>query len=277
MNCLVCNERLDPVLEPDQTHPNCFSEPHEGDPLAALLKHQLIQVIKWQENRNPRAHQLELGPSELGEVCDRRLAYRILGMEHCNTDFDPWASIMGTAVHSWLESALTDWMTVHGDQSWSTETTLQINNLVHAHSDLYSHKFKMVIDWKTAGPDAMKKMVKEGPPQRYITQVQVYGYGFEKAGWDVGKVGLFFLPRAGWLKNAFVWTGDYDRNIAIGALRRVYEIAQQVTIMNISKDSNTHRFEQIEATPSNDCGWCPWYDPGRDPERGADGTGCPGR
>lgn len=275
--CGKCGYRLDPIWWEAGVHPTCFDDPDGDDPFASLLKYRLIDMIRWADTQNPRAKQEALGPSEIGTPCDRRIAYRLAGIKGSNTDFDPWAGIMGTAMHSWLDQAVQLWMESHNKGEWSTETTLSISDFIEGHSDLYWHEHQTVIDWKSAGPDAFKKIVKEGPPDGYQIQTQIYGLGFERAGWPVKKVALVFLPRAGWLKNMFVWTADYDHYLAEAALSRVSTIAQQILDLDVLIDGNTHRWEQINAFPSNDCGWCPWYDPGRSLERGADETGCPGR
>ncbi len=273
--CTKCGYRLDPLLWSVGVHPNCFEEADEADPFAAMLKGRLIDMIRWADLQNPRAKQVELGPSEIGDPCDRRIGYRIAGVHGSNTDFDPWAAIMGTAIHSWLDEAVQLWMKEHNSGEWATETTLSINDFVQGHSDLYWHAHKTVIDWKGAGPDVMKKVQKDGPPDGYQIQTHIYGLGFERAGWPVEKVALVFLPRAGWLRNMYVWTADYDRELAEAALDRVAQIATQIIDLDILTDGNSHLWERVPAVPSNGCGWCPWYDPGR--AGGADGTGCPGR
>jgi hypothetical protein len=277
MNCPICKTHMDPVLEPEGVHPTCFEQIDEDDPFAAMLKQKLIDIIRWAETQNPRAKQVAIGPSEIGEPCDRRIGYRMAEIPAVNYSFDPWAAIMGTAIHSWLDDAVHLWMKEHNSDEWATETTLAINDFVEGHSDLYWKLHQTVIDWKGAGPDVMKKIIRDGPPFGYQIQTHIYGYGFEQAGWPVKKVALAFLPRAGWLKNMYVWTADYDRSLAEAALNRLSVIATQLVNLDILTDGNIHRWEQVEATPSNNCGWCPWYDPGREPEQGADNTGCPGR
>ena len=252
-----------------------FDEDTGVDPFAETLKQELVEIIKWADRQNPRAHQVLPGPSELGDPCDRRLGYRLAGVPAVNTEFDPWAAIVGTAVHSWLEPAVQMWMRAHGTSDWSTETELQIDEFVLGHSDLYSHRHQAVIDWKGVGPDIMKKFRKDGPPVGYQTQAHLYGYGFERQGLPVRKVVLACFPRAGWIRDMYVWATDYDRTVAEAALSRMYKIAQDLVALDILKQS--HRWEQVPATPSNGCGWCPLYDPRRDLERGADATGCPGR
>lgn len=276
LRCVACGLEMDPVLAPATTHPTCLElgDLGEEDPFSQLLKQKLIDIILWADKQNPRSKQVAIGPSEIGDQCDRRIGYRITEVPACNTEFDPWPAIVGTALHSWLDDSIQLWMKEHGNASWSTETTLSVNEFVQGHSDLYSHEYQAVIDWKGAGPDVMRRVRKEGPPVGYKIQTQIYGYGFERHGKPVKKVALVFLPRAGWLRNMYVWSADYDRSVAEAALARLYRIAQQVVSGDILTQS--HRWAEVEATPSNSCGFCPWYDPGRG-DRAADGTGCPGR
>lgn len=278
MNCVICQTPLDPVLFPAITHPNCirFAEPGEENPFAKHLKDTLSQIILAHEQRNARNHQVKIGPSEVGDPCDRRIGYRLAGVTPSN-DGDPWPSIMGTAVHTWLQEAVEAWMKETETAEWRTEATLHIDEFVEGHSDLYWSTLQTVIDWKTMGPNVLKKTRENGPAPGYVIQAHVYGYGYEQAGYPVRKVALACLSRAGWLKDMYIWNADYDRSIAEAALARLYAIARQVVDLDILKESHGHRWEQVPAYPSNDCGWCPFYDPGREPERGADETGCPGR
>lgn len=277
MRCVACGGDMDPSLAPATTHPMCLAiGDFDGqDPFSRLLKSRLIEMILWADKQNPRSKQVAIGPSEIGDLCDRRIGYRIAQVTPCNTDFDPWAAIVGTALHSWLDKAVQLWMDEHNDPAWMTESTLSIGEFVEGHADLYSHEHQAVIDWKGAGPDVMRKVRKDGPSPGYMIQTHIYGYGFEQKGWPVKKVALAFLPRAGWLKDMYVWSADYDRSVAESALNRLYGIARRLIDLNVLTQS--HRWEQVEATPSNSCGFCPYYDPGREAERGADETGCPGR
>lgn len=281
-HCVYCGKGMYPLIEEGQTsHPACgpqiepFSE--DVDPFSALLKTQLTEIIRWADRENPRSKQVEIGPSEIGDPCDRRIAYKLAELDQINTNFDPWAAIVGTALHSWLDDAVSKWMSAHDSDAWATETQLSINAFVQGHSDLYSRDFRAVIDWKGAGPTVMKKVKESGPSDGYITQTHIYGLGYEKAGWPVEKVALVFLPRAGRLKDMFVWSADYDRSVAEQALKRMYEIAHKVVDLDVLNPVNVHRWEQIPSVPSNSCGFCPFYNSMKPKEEGADDRGCPGR
>jgi hypothetical protein len=277
VKCTVCKEDLDPVLESSTTHPTCFTfaELDEGDPFATMLKTRLIDVILWAQSEvmNPRSKQSLIGPSELGTICDRRIGYRVAGIPKVNVDVDPWPMVVGTAVHSWLERAFTVWNEANTrTPEWATETRLNLDQAVQGTSDLYSYEYKAVIDWKGAGPDVMKKVRRDGPPVGYQIQAHLYGYGYTLQGLPVEKVCLVFLPRAGWLKDMYVWCDDYSQDVALGAIMRLYRIATDLTQMDISKHPNS--WNDVPAHPSNDCGFCPWYRPS---ESEASDQGCPGR
>lgn len=269
---------MDPVVYNQAgmtSHPGCvqFAEPGDEDNFTMLVKSKLTGIIQEHDARNPRSSQVLIGPSEMGGLCDRQIAYRLANIPACNEP-DNWPAIVGTATHSWLQEA------VEGSQSaaeFLTERTLTIDQFVEGHSDLYWKTQQTVIDWKTMGPDVIKRVRKEGPNPGYVVQAHIYGYGFIQAGFPVKRVALACLSRAGWLRDMYVWWAPYDESVAVSALNRMFGIARQVVDLDILKESHGHRWEQIQAYPSNSCGLCPYYDPGREAERGADERGCPGR
>lgn len=281
VNCVFCGGEMRPLVTEGQTsHPTCgpqFEEFGDGsvDPFARMLKSQLIDIIRWADRESPRSKQVQIGPSEIGDPCDRRIGYRIAEVPEVNDQFDPWAAIVGTAIHHWLDDAVTAWTTATGIKDWHTETALSINEFVQGHSDLYAVPHRTVIDWKSAGPTVMKKVVRDGPSDGYILQTQIYGYGYEKAGMPVDKVCLVFLPRAGRLQDMYVWAAPYDRSAAEQALKRLFQIAR--TVVALETSIHPHRWEQLDAVPSNNCGFCPWYNSMKSKEEGANERGCPGR
>lgn len=272
--CVICGGPLDPALLPATTHPSCLFTELGEDPAAQQLKNELIEIIKFADKRNPRAQQTALGPSEIGTPCDRRLGYRIANIPAVNTDVDPWAAVIGTAMHGWLEEAVRIWCSEHWDCPWVTETPVVLGDFVKGRSDLFNTSTCTVVDYKGAGPDVMRKVRKDGPPPGYVIQVQLYGLGYQNLGHTVKKVALAFLPRAGWLKDAYVWVDDFRPDVATKAMERIFELSSNLVHMDIL--NSPHRWEQVPAFSSNECGFCPWYNPGRDLERGADATGCPG-
>src|ERR1700743_2311924 len=76
---------------------------------AQRYSQELREVVVRYADRLPRNVQRHLGPSELGHLCDRQLVGKMagvsLGSGNSNNMHDPWASIVGTAIHAFLEQA----------------------------------------------------------------------------------------------------------------------------------------------------------------------------
>ena len=65
----------------------------------------VAELIQRTAAAAPRSLQVEMGPSEAGEPCTRRLAYKIMDWRKPGRDLDPWAAVQGVAVHAWLADA----------------------------------------------------------------------------------------------------------------------------------------------------------------------------
>lgn len=267
--CRKCGKLLDKFLtETGQDyHPNC--KPTDPDEvLGQQLLSDLTDVIKWTDNNSARSVQTAIGPSELGSLCDRKIAYRLANVPETNWWSDPLPAIVGTAVHGWLETAVTQFQKVHYMDRWLTEITVQPDPMVRGHCDLYDREVQAVIDWKTVSPTKLKAWKSDGPPSHYKDQVNLYGRGLILAGLPVAKVCLIAVPRSGWLRDMQVWMHDYEPQRAQDALDRMYGIANTMILAgdNLS-------FEDIKSAPSGECAFCPWY---RGGDRRADLSGCSG-
>jgi PD-(D/E)XK nuclease superfamily protein len=267
--CRKCGRLMDPVLVEQQIdyHPSCQpKDPNEV--LGLALLGDLTDVIKWTDNNSARSTQTAIGPSELGSLCDRKIAYRIAGVSEANWWSDPLPAIVGTAVHTWLENAVTQFQKVHFMDRWLTEITVQPDLVVKGHCDLYDRELKAVIDWKTVSPTKLKAWKASGPPDHYKDQVNLYARGLIAGGLPAEKVCLIAVPRSGWLRDMQVWMADYEPERAQAALDRMYKIANRL----IAAGDNLS-FEDIPAVPSGECAFCPWY---RGGDRKADLSGCSG-
>lgn len=253
-------------------------EPLGPDPVDVALKQEIMDMVLWADRNAPRSKQVAIGPSEVGDPCDRRIAYKIAGTKEINTWRDPWPAIVGTAIHTWMETAIQRYQDHHFsadfDYPWMTELAVSPDPLVAGHSDVYNRKTQSVVDWKTAGVDAMRKYRKE-VPNGYRTQIQLYGLGHENAGRPVKDCVLVFLPRSGWLGDMFIHREPYNRDVAVYALERLYRIGEQLLDLDI--ETNPHRFQNIEATPGDSCVWCPLFNKNLGPDVGASDQGCSGR
>lgn len=248
----------------------------DPNPAASQMKKQLQDIILWHERESPRSRQRAIGPSELGDPCDRRIAYRLAGTDPVNVHGDPWPAIVGTAIHGWLEIALNRFQDAKGYQGWLTELRVHPDNLVHGRSDVFFEPTGTVVDFKTAKSDTIKKLHRgEAPSPGYITQINLYGLGHERAGRLVKNVCLVYYPRAGWLNDAYVWHDVYKPDIAHQALARMYRLGFELIDNDI--ENHPEYFASIPATPGDSCVWCPMFSRDMNPLVEASRDGCPGR
>jgi hypothetical protein len=251
----------------EEYHPSCKpTEPNEQ--LGLSLLSDLTDVIRWSDNNSSRSLQATIGPSELGSLCDRKIAYRLAGTPEANWWSDPLPAIVGTAVHTWLENAVTKFQAQHFMSRWLTEITVQPDPMVKGHCDLFDTELGAVIDWKTVSPTRLKAWKSSGPAEHYIDQVNLYGMGMAKAGYQVNKVVLIAVPRSGWLKDMQVWVDDYRPERAQAALDRMYGLAGRML-----KAGDDLAMAEIDSVPGFECAYCPWY---RGGDKKADMSGCPG-
>jgi len=212
-------------------------------------------VVRAHEASRPRSVQKSIGPSEVGTACSRRLAYRLLDVTPCNTSSDPWASIIGTSVHAWLDTAFRLENERTGEERWLCDVKVELPGYMRGSVDLYDKKTGTVIDHKVLGATSLKKFRAEGPSVQYRTQVHVYAAGLRHAGANVAHVAIAAWSRTGQLKDATYWTEPYDEGVVEGALRRLD--ALRTTTESLGRAA-------LPLIPTADayCGYCPFYLPG---------------
>lgn len=171
------------------------------------IKEMLVKALHDKENNRPRSTQVQIGPSELGG-CRRKVWYRLNNQPETNENELKLAAIMGTAIHSAIETAFA------GNNSIMLETTVEYNGM-KAHVDAFLPDSGDVIDWKTV----KAKNLSYFPSQQQRWQVQTYGYLIEKSGkGKVKTVNLVAIPRDGDERDIKVHSEPYDEKIALEAL-----------------------------------------------------------
>ena len=176
----------------------------------------LIAQVGEAVTYTPRNVQTMIGPSGLGEECDRALVAALMELPR-RAEPPNWRAAVGTAVHAYLERMLTD-------PRWICETRVQVGRIggrpVFGSVDLYDYSTATVIDWKTKSHTQMSHHRRNGPGQKYIVQAQCYGVGMRATGLAVKRVMVIFLPRDGELHDAFFWSAPFDPYVAALAMER---------------------------------------------------------
>lgn len=243
-----------------------FTAPEpDGHPIAAALRAAVIE----QSINAPRSQQRALGPSEYGEPCARRLAYRLMHEDKTNADSDPWPSIVGTATHAWLAEALEADNERAGDLRWLVERRLEIRAGLEGSCDAYYVPRHAVVDHKVVGPAKLREYKTSGPSDQYRKQVHIYGLGYARLGLPVTEVAIAFYPRAGQLSGMHLWSEPYDEQIAHDAIARVDTVLELIVQMQV--DDHPENYKAIPRSPGRNCVYCPWLRPGPDT-----GDACPG-
>lgn len=250
------------------------SEAQQMSPHDREIGDTLTQIVLAYERGRPRSLQRRIGPSEVGEPCVRKLAYKVSGFpEPPGAASDPWYAIIGTSVHAWLATAIekqNELATAQGlPAPWLTEQSVQIRPNLTGSADLVHKESGTVIDHKIVGFTNHRKYRLHGPSQIYRTQIHLYGIGVWNMGIKVNKVAIAFFPRSDDLKGLHVFSEPFDPQIGIRALIRLDDI--QLAVNALDPAAHPERFMQFPRTPSDDCRYCPWMLPTTDT-----GATCPG-
>jgi hypothetical protein len=226
------------------------------------LKNLLIGAIIDYERNRPRSLQKEIGPSQAGSVCSRRLAL-IMSLHGGDGDKgDPLPSMVGTAMHGTMDLVMQFANEKHGWERFLTEK--RVERPIAGTCDLYDNETKRVLDWKFPGPTAFAKyrklfLAKNNPQHEYREQIHLYGLGYENLGYDVEEVGLIFLPRAGRLRDMHIFLEPFNRKRAEGIGEKIEHIKTVSEALELSQ--HPERAKHIPATASDACGFCPFWAP----------------
>jgi hypothetical protein len=236
------------------------------DPMEQLHD-EIVAFIIARHTATPRHRQVALGPSEIGHPCPRKLAMAMTATHGVNPAWDPLPSIIGVAVHKWLESAAHLANAQLGRIRWLTEIKVRVNDWLSGSADLYDIDTQTVIDYKVPGVNQFS-ILKANMSPTYKVQAHLYGKGFHNMGFGVKTVAILLLPRGGQLSSSYMWSEPYNPVVADEAVAR-YE---RVEAMTQAFDVRNHpeRFEWIERD-GYQCMFCPYFSP-----RPGGPTECPG-
>jgi hypothetical protein len=251
-----------------------------SDETGEMLAERIAALIVDTALNAPRSLQKRLGPSEVGDPCERRLSYKELDWPRSAAEGDPAASIIGTGFHTWMEEAFERRQTVlpDGRPRYKVEERVTVRPhpieaaVVAGSTDLFDRATGTVWDWKLVGHTTLDNYRRKGPGPQYRTQAHLYGLGQENAGEHVERVAICFVGRYHELR-VHVWTEPYDRQIALDALARLDMIRTRLTGPEAGASDYDHAWwSQIPTSELAKCRFCEWFKPGS-----ADLTvGCPG-
>lgn len=210
-----------------------------------------------------RSKQKAIGPSEIAHPCARRVGYRLLEVEKTNFP-DPWFTIIGTAVHKWLEDCYKAKNKALGYERYLLEHRVKVHGSIGGKFDLFDTQTKSIRDWKVPGDSSIKRAKSKGSGA-YSDQIAQYGLGLVAKGYQVDWVEIVYLPRNMTLRNAHIHREKFDPERARAILARHDEI---------KKTTKSHGIKALALLPTTEsfCDWCPYLLPGS-PDLS---IGCPG-
>lgn len=214
------------------------------DPEAYALSRSLISLVQLAYSTDERSQQVEIGSSEIGWTCPRRVSYRLAGKPRVN-DNDPLRMMLGSGLHLYLEKKFRR-LDPQG-RRFLVEYPCSYRG-VPGHGDLYDRFTKIVIDWKSTSKGRINEMRKRGVPSYYKVQVHHNGMALRAQGEVVDSVALMFFPTDSTLDNAWAWVSPLDQLIVDEAIDRIEKL----------RGSDP---AQVACAPDRFCGWCAHYRP----------------
>lgn len=174
------------------------------------------EIIEVLSRPSARDRQRRIGPSELGDLCERCLAEKLLGAHEDDDRGTPFAPMLGTALHTYLEKTVGD--PLDGISGYMAETRVRVGEIdgygpVSGTVDGFDRRRGHVIDYKLLSKRKIKAFSSatyfgddgsvefyanaaiESQLKKYYYQMQLYGKGIEDEGYDVSHTSLVLFPR----------------------------------------------------------------------------------
>lgn len=249
-----------------------------NDEFSTKIAEAIGQFIISADADSARSQQTAIGPSEVGEPCERQLSYKMLAWPESNTSRDPIAAIIGTGFHLWMAEkfeARQSLLPGSDTPRYRIEERVTVREgytetaTLAGSSDLYDRLTALNYDWKLVGTSSHDKYRRQGPGEKYRIQAHLYGLGQENAGQRPERVVVVFVARYHELK-VHVWSEPYDQQIALDALTRLDRIRQQ--LYDLDPEANPENWAAIPTPDKPNCRFCPWLTPGSTDLA----QGCPG-
>jgi len=240
------------MLEPLAPHHLSLDSP------ATAWHAEIREVVENAIRTADRSMQSEIGASEIGTPCTRKLVFKLGNVPVVNQERAEWYIALGTAAHEWLATVFAMENMRLGFTRYLIEHQVVAGEIdgieLGGHLDIYDRVRHSITDWKNPGDRGMRR-ARQGPDATYKTQVMVYGLGCENAGLPVREVNIVSFPRLGTLRSINYWHAPYDRNVAVEAISRASILRKR------AKQIGYAELAAIAETQSDYCEYCPWFDP----------------
>lgn len=205
-------------------------------------------IIRELTKPSERDKQRKVGPSELGDLCERCLAEKLLGVHHDEKTY-PLAPMIGTAFHLYLENVI-------GLKDYLKETRVTVGTIdgygdIGGTADGFDLETGHVVDYKVLSkkkikafssatffdesynPEFYSDSMTEGQLKKYYYQTQLYGLGMENAGYEVNHTSLILFPRDCTVESVMSASHElcfkYSREAALNVLERANQIFKWAT------------------------------------------------
>ena len=229
-------------------------------PLDSILIAEWVRdLLVTVSDTTPRSLQASLGPSEIGQRCDRRIAYRLAAAPIVNLS-DPTKALVGIGTHG----ALADGLRRLDPTRYLVEHRVTYRGITGS-ADLYDRYKHRLIDWKTTSPRRIVRYRTDGVPANYSTQLAIYAQGLIAEGLPVESTALVFIPRDGKLEDIYAWSAAPDQAVADEAIDRYLALDARVA-------AGAHPAD-FQPWPSALCPYCPNFAP----EAADLAVACPGK
>ena len=218
------------------------------------------RIIKELTKPSERDKQRKVGPSELGDLCERCLAEKLLGV-HKEEKTHPLAPMIGTAFHLYLENVI-------GLKDYLKETKVTVGTIdgygdIRGTADGFDTATGHVVDYKVLSkkkikafssatffdedynPEFYSDSLTEGQLKKYYYQMQLYGLGMENAGYEVNHTSLILFPRDCTVESVISASHElcfkYNRGAALNVLERANQIFKwAINNWNILEKLDSH-------------------------------------
>lgn len=186
----------------------------------------LLEALNGLDSNRERSLQTQIGVSQLGG-CRTQVWLQLQDAPKGNQTLR-LPSMMGTAIHSLIETALT----AYSFGAYELEQEVEFGGL-KGHIDWYVPEAGAVIDWKTT----KLKNLEYFPSTQQRWQVHTYGYLLAKNGRKVETVSLVAIARDGDERNVVVHTEPYDESVALQAIAWLEDVKSRTDKPDAEKNA----------------------------------------